>query len=174
MADTWLQRHAVTEESQQLFAGLWSGCSSAVLGRRNYQGFAAVWPGIVANPGSDTRTRAVGRWLHDVDKAVVSTTLTPADTTWGPSRVFASPRLAVEQLQREEGSDILVLQSQQVVAALLADDLVDHLHLTTVPVLLGGGLRLLPEGIAPSDWRLGASTVLGDGAVAAHWLRERG
>lgn len=81
-ADTWLHRHAVLEPTQTHTAGLFSGCSSAILGRHNYQGFHAVWPGMTADPASDARTVALGEWLASVDKAVVSTTMTSADATW--------------------------------------------------------------------------------------------
>ena len=80
---------------------------------------------------------------------------------------------AVEQLKGEPGTDVLVLQSQQVVSALLADDLVDDLHLTVVPVILGGGLRLLPEGVDGSGWTTANVSVLEHGAIAAHWRRDR-
>lgn len=76
-------------------------------------------------------------------------------------------------MKGERGTSIVVLQSQQVIASLLADDLVDDLHLTVVPVILGGGLRLLPEGIAGSGWTTASTVVLEDGAVAVHWRRDR-
>jgi dihydrofolate reductase len=171
--DTWLYEHAVRESSATYFAGIWSGCSTALMGRNNYEGFHAVWPGITADPAIDDRTRALGEWLGTVEKAVVSTTLTDADATWENSRVFARPADAVRTLRSEPGRDVLVLQSQQVVAALLAEDLVDDLHLTVVPVLLGGGLRLLPEGTATTGWTTASSTTLEAGAVAVHWRRAR-
>jgi dihydrofolate reductase len=172
-SDTWLHEHAVRETTATYFAGLWSGCSTALMGRNNYQGFHAVWPGITADPASDARTVALGTWLGTVEKAVVSTTLTEADATWEGTRLFASPAEAVAALKVEGGRDVLVLQSQQVIAALLADDLVDDLHLTVVPVLLGGGLRLLPEGVATTGWTTAASTTLEAGAIAVHWRRDR-
>lgn len=171
--DTWLHHHAVQETTATQMAGLYTGCSTALMGRTNYQGFHAVWPGITADPASNPRTKALGTWLATVEKAVVSTTMTDADASWEGSRVFASPAAAVEQLRSEPGTDVLVLQSQRVVSALLADDLVDDLHLTVVPVLLGGGLRLLPEGIAESGWTTASTVVLEHGAIAVHWRRER-
>lgn len=172
-ADTWLHRHAVQETTATQMAGLYTGCSTAMVGRTNYQGFHAVWPGITADPGSNARTKALGTWLATVEKAVISTTMTDADASWGSSRVFTSPAAAVEQLRGEPGTDVLVLQSQRVVSALLADDLVDDLHLTVVPTLLGEGLRLLPEGIAESRWTTASTSVLEHGAVAMHWRRDR-
>jgi hypothetical protein len=42
--------------------------------------------------------------------------------------------------------------------------------LAVVPVLLGGGLRLLPDGVSV-DWDLVSSTTLPDGAVGLHEQR---
>ena len=49
-------------------------------------------------------------------------------------------------------------------------DLVDDLRLAIVPVLVGGGLRLFPDGVA-ARFRTGAVTVLEHGAVGLHLRR---
>lgn len=166
----WLYRHAMTEASAENYEGIWRGCSSALVGRTNYLGFHAVWPGITADPQTDARTRDLGQWLESVDKAVVSTTLTEA--VWANSRIFSDHTSAVRALRSEPGRDILVLNSATLIQSLLADDLVDDLRLTLVPVLLGGGLRLLPDGVS-SDWSLVTSTAMDDGAIAVHYRRSR-
>ncbi len=168
--DTWLYQHAMTEASAEHFEGVWRGCSSALVGRTNYVGFHSVWPGITRDPATDPRTRDLGEWLASVDKAVVSTTLTEA--AWEHSRIFTDVQTAVATLRSEPGRDILVLNSATLIQSLLAEDLVDDLKLTVVPVLLGGGLRLLPEGVA-SEWSLVASTAMSHGALAAHYRRAR-
>jgi len=40
-----------------------------------------------------------------------------------------------------------------------------------VPVLLGGGLRLFPEGSPNSAWTLIRATILADGAIGHHYRR---
>ncbi|MGJ6969303.1 dihydrofolate reductase family protein [Streptosporangium sp. G11] len=168
--DTWLYGHAATEASAEHFEGLWRGCSSALVGRTNYVGFHSVWPGITRDPATDPRTRELGRWLDSVDKAVVSTTLTEAP--WENSRIFTDLSTAVATLRSEPGRDILVLNSATVIQSLLAADLVDDLRLSVLPVLLGGGLRLLPEGVS-SGWSLVSSTAMAHGAIAVHYRRSR-
>jgi dihydrofolate reductase len=168
--DTWLYQHAMTEASAEHYEGIWRGCSSALVGRTNYLGFHAVWPGITRDSATDARTRALGEWLESVDKAVVSTTLT--EPAWDNSRVFPDHTTAVRTLRSEPGRDILVLNSATLIRSLLTDDLVDDLRLTVIPVLLGGGLRLLPDGVT-SDWSLVTSTTMSDGAVSAHYRRSR-
>lgn len=56
-SDTWLYEHAVREPAATLYEGVWRSCSSALVGRRSHEGFAAVWPGIAEDPATDDRTR---------------------------------------------------------------------------------------------------------------------
>lgn len=47
----------------------------------------------------------------------------------------------------------------------------DDLRLAVVPVLLGGGLRLLPDGVSGA-WNLVSSTTLPGGALGLHYQRR--
>lgn len=169
--DTWLYEHVMHPASEEYFEGIWRGCSAALLGRRNYLGFHAVWPGITEDPATDPRTRDLGRWLCSVEKGVVSTTLPESEAAWENTRFFRDPGQAVTALKAEPGRDILVLNSAQLIQSMLAADLVNDLRLAVVPVLLGGGLRLLPDGVSGA-WNLLSSTTLPDGAVGVHYRRR--
>ena len=168
--DSWLHQHALRPATGEYFEGIWRGCSTAMMGRTNYLGFHAVWPGITADPATTPRARDLGGWLGSVEKAVVSTTLPESEATWEPTRVFRDATEAVATLKAEPGRDILVLNSATLIQALLRADLVDDLRLGVVPVLLGGGLRLLPDGVTRS-WELVSSTTLSHGALALHYRR---
>ena len=170
--DSWLVEHALRPTTGEYFEGLYRGCSTALLGRNNYQGFLSVWPGITGDPGTDARTRDLGQWLGSVEKAIVSTTLRESDATWENSRVFRDAPTAVATLKAEPGRDILVLQSATLIRSLLADELVDELRFSIVPVMLGGGLRLLPDGVAGA-WELVSSTTMPDGALGLHYRTHR-
>jgi dihydrofolate reductase len=169
--DSWLYEHVMRPASGEFFEGIWRGCSTALMGRNNYLGFHSVWPGITEDPATDPRTRDLGRWLCSVEKGVVSTTLLESEATWENSRVFRDADEAVATLKAEPGRDILVLNSATLIQSLLAADLVDDLRLVIVPVLLGGGLRLLPDGVSRT-WNLASSTILPDGALGVHYHRR--
>lgn len=169
--DNWLYEHVMRPATTEYFEGIWRGCDTALLGRNNYLGFHAVWPGITADPATDPRTRDLGRWLCSVEKGVVSATLPEQEATWENTRVFRDAGQAVATLTAEPGRDILVLNSATLIQSMLAAGLVDDLRLAVVPVLLGGGLRLLPDGVSGA-WDLASSTTLPDGALGSHYQRR--
>jgi dihydrofolate reductase len=71
----------------------------------------------------------------------------------------------------EPGRDILVLNSAMLIQSMLTAGLVDDLRLAVVPVLLGSGLRLLPDRVSGA-WNLASSTTLPDGALGLHYQRR--
>ena len=168
--DSWLHERAMLPATLEYFEGVWRGCSSTLMGRTNYVGFHSVWPGITEDPATDPHMRDLGQWLCTVEKGVVSTTLPESEATWENSRVFRDAGEAVATLKAEPGRDILVLNSATLIQSLLADDLVDDLQLAVVPELVGGGLRLLPDGVTGS-WDLASSTTLPDGTLGLHYRR---
>lgn len=78
----------------------------------------------------------------------------------------------IRKLEAAPGKDIITDGSHQLVHTLLEHDLVDELHLLLYPVLLGGGKRLLPEGVH-ATFRLQAAKPYPSGVVGLHYLRER-
>src|SRR5690606_35501345 len=114
-------------------------------------------------------TRELGRWLDSVEKVVASGTLQEAP--WENSRITRDLEGEVKRLIDEPGRDILVLNSASVIQALLAADLVDDVRFSVVPVILGGGLRLFPDGLPSSRWTLASSAALAHGAVSLHYRR---
>ena len=100
----WIVPHALTSESRAHLLKITSTASTALLGRKNYQGFAGFWPAVAGDEGADPRDRAFARWLNEAEKVVVSRTLTEA--SWPGSRVVADdPAEVVRRLRKEEGGD---------------------------------------------------------------------
>ncbi|WP_217145117.1 dihydrofolate reductase family protein [Streptomyces sp. AC627_RSS907] len=171
---SWAMEHITSEQSEIMYEGIWRGVSTAVVGRVNWEGFTSVWPGLTNDPASSARTRDLGDWLATVDKVVISTTLQQTDldrTEWVNARVSRDLEAEVRSLKAAPGRDILVLNSASIIKALLKADLIDELSLTVLPTTLGGGVRLLPDGLS-STWRLShATTIPTTGAVALCYRR---
>ena len=66
-----------------------------------------------------------------------------------------------------------MLNSASIIQALLKADLLDELRLNVLPAIVGGGLRLLDEGLPRSDWDLVGALTLETGGVAMHYRRRR-
>ncbi|MFI6292956.1 dihydrofolate reductase family protein [Nonomuraea sp. NPDC050790] len=171
---SWAMQHISSEQSELMYEGIWRGVSTALVGRVNWEGFTAVWPGLTSDPNSSARTRDLGNWLATVEKVVISTTLQQADldkTQWSNARVSRDLEEEVRSLKGAPGRDILVINSASIIKALLQADLIDELHMAVMPATLGGGVRLLPDGLT-STWQLShATTIPATGAVILCYRR---
>jgi dihydrofolate reductase len=160
----WMVPHALTSESRAHLLRIISTASTAMLGRRNYRGFAGFWPAVADDDDADPRDRAFARWLNEAEKVVVSRTLTEA--SWPGSRVVADdPAEVVRRLRKEEGGDIVVLASSSVIRDLLEAGELDRLSITLCPELVGAGARLFGDGPAGSSWSLTEVTPASSGAL---------
>jgi dihydrofolate reductase len=103
-------------------------------------------------------------FFNDTTKYVVSGTLTTA--TWRNSEIIGPyDRDAIRNLRDEVDGDLYVSGSGTLVRAMLADGLVDELHLFVYPLTRGAGPRLFPEGAAPSKLSLAACESYENGVV---------
>jgi dihydrofolate reductase len=107
-----------------------------LLGRVTYQGFAAAWP---------NSTDQGAPYFNSVRKYVVSTTLDKAE--WNNSQIISENVVEeIRKLKQQDGQDITVHGSGNLVQTLIANDLVDVYRLLVYPVVLGKGQRLFEEG----------------------------
>jgi dihydrofolate reductase len=168
----WIVPHALTDQSRAHLAEIIAPATTALLGRKNYQGFGSYWPSVAGDEGADPRDRAFAQWLQAVDKVVFSTTLDEAP--WHNSRVAtAGPADTVRELRTQPGGDILVLSSASIIRALLEAGELDRLCLTLCPELVGAGARLFDDGPAGSSWSLAGQTPTSSGAIILRYDRLR-
>lgn len=136
-----------------------------LLGRKTYEIFAAYWPNATAEEGADA--------LNNARKYVVSTTLERAE--WQNSVLIRPGERDVpdqiRRLKEQEGPEIQVHGSSQLIQTLIKHDLVDRYFLKIFPVVLGTGKRLFGEGTAPAGLRLVDSKSSRTGVVIATYER---
>lgn len=137
-----------------------------LFGRKTYQTMAAFWP---SQPDDDMFAAT----LNGLPKYVASTTLSEP-LEWDNSTLLQSdvPK-AVAELKEQNGKDIVVLGSGQLVQTLIENDLVDEFGLMIHPVVLGSGKRLFPDGNPKRPLRLIRSTTSTTGVVIASYAPVR-
>lgn len=118
-----------------------------LLGRKTYEIFAASWPNS-SDPDDE-----IASVLNTRPKFVASRTLDKL--TWNNSFLLKGDiAQEVARLKAEEGDEIQVHGSGQLIQTLLKSDLIDSLRIWHFPVVLGAGKRLFGEGTIPCSFRL--------------------
>jgi len=131
-----------------------------LLGRKTFDIWAAFWPqhGDIW-PGANTAI-----------KYVASNTMTSHE--WQPS-VFLNGDIAekVARLKQEQGPDLHVWGSGNLLQTLMKHDLVDTFWLMIFPLTLGDGKRLFAEGTIPAAFKLTESIVGSNGVILVNYER---
>jgi len=168
---SWIVPHALTDGAREHMLTVTRPASTALLGRKNYQGFGSYWPAVAGDPGADRRDRAFAQWLDAVEKVVFSTTLHEA--SWPGSRIVAdNPAAEVRRLRKQPGGDIIVLASASIIRNLLAAGEVDRLSIMLCPALAGGGDRLFGDDLPGSAWSVTHTAPTGSGALCLLYDRK--
>ena len=148
--------HFWDEQMGQVMAQVVGKPFDLVLGRRTYDIFAAYWPNAPEEAGAKP--------LNDATKYVASRG-TPS-LTWDRSvQIEGDVAEGVARLKGEDGPELQVHGSGNLIQTLMANGLIDEYRLWTFPVVLGGGKRLFADGTIPSALRLTDSTVSTTGVV---------
>jgi len=164
--------YATTEVARRHLTRIWEKATTAVLGRRNAEGFLGFWPTVAADENADPRDRAYAKWLSETEKVVFSTTLT--EPPWNHTRVVNAPAAEViADLQKTGSGDILINSSASVIKPLLAADALDRLYLMICPEITGGGERLFENGLGASSWNLTHQEAGEEGELALVYDRRR-
>ncbi|HZD22161.1 MAG TPA: dihydrofolate reductase family protein [Acidimicrobiia bacterium] len=113
---------------------------SVLLGRRTYEDFYSFWPHQTDNPFTDV--------LNRTQKYVASRSLSDP-LPWENSTLLAGEaEETVPRIKKEEGKDIFVLGSGQLIQTLMRHRLIDKFVLLIYPLVLGSGRRMFEEAYA--------------------------
>jgi dihydrofolate reductase len=157
-APTWTFDYGFDPQMGELLAGVTGGSEAILLGRTTYEMFEPAWSTRTAedDPGAP--------FFNDTMKYVVSGTLSEA--TWRNSEIVGpyDPG-AIARLKDRVDGNLYVSGSGTLVRAMLADGLVDQLHLFVYPLTRGAGPRLFPEDGPPLKLSLAATESYKNGVV---------
>jgi dihydrofolate reductase len=151
----WLVPH-MDEAGGAAVAQVHLDAAGFVLGGRSYDLLGSHWP-RVPDEGNPLAAK-----LNGAPKYLVSRTRTSGD--WAPTTVLHDTA-ALRRAADDADGDLLVIGSSDLVQSLLAEGLVDVLHVWTFPVLLGEGKRLFGAGTRPAGLELQDGAVLPSGVI---------
>jgi dihydrofolate reductase len=111
-----------------------------LLGRKTYEIFAAYWP----YQSEDGPNAEITRGFNKATKYVASRS--GVKLTWQNSVAIPDAASGVARLKREDGADLLIQGSANLIQTLLAHDLIDRFTLFVFPVVLGTGKQFFEDG----------------------------
>ena len=137
-----------------------TGDYDLLLGKRTYDIFAAYWPANRDNP--------IGEKFQRINKYVLTHSDERLD--WENShKLSGETAVAVAELKRSDGRDLLIQGSSTLYVPLLAAGLIDRLILMTFPVLLGQGKRIFDGSEKPGALKLVDHAVSDTGVIFASY-----
>jgi dihydrofolate reductase len=156
-APIWTAEYGFNPKMGERIGAVTERSKGILLGRVTYEMFEPSWSTrtVEEDPGAP--------FFNDTTKYVVSGTL--ENPTWRNSQVIgAYDAEAIRKLKGEVG-DMYLSGSATLVHSLLADGLVDELHLFVYPLTRGDGPRLFPDGAAPTKFSLAVAESYDNGVL---------
>ena len=130
-----------------------------LLGRRTYDIFAAYWP----NHKEEQRW---GKPFNSAKKYIVAHL--PFKLSWSNSILITGDVVKdLKKLKNSDGPDLLVYGSGNLIQMLLGNNLIDRMHIWTLPVTIGTGKKLFAEGTRPERFKLVDSEITPSGVIFA-------
>jgi dihydrofolate reductase len=148
------------EQMGQVMGEATSTPFAMVLGRRTYDIMAAYWPHASEAEGAPT--------FNNATKYVASRGRPTLE--WSNSVLIEGDAAeGIAALKKEDGPELQVHGSANLIQTLLRHDLVDQHRLWVFPLVIGSGKRLFSDGTIPSGLRLVDSKVSSTGVVMGTW-----
>jgi len=130
-----------------------------LLGRITYDIFASFWPTAktdteIAVPFNKTRKYVVSHKLFE--------------PSWNNSVCITGDiEIEIKKLKEQDGPNLWVWGSGNLVQTLLKQNLIDRMHLLMYPITLGQGKKLFAEGTQAQNFKLVDSKILTTGVIYA-------
>jgi dihydrofolate reductase len=151
-----------SQEASQFKARELFASDALLLGRITYEGFAAAWPTMEG-------TGEFGEKMNAMPKHVASRTLTSA--SWNATIIKGDVADAVRALKHEDGGDLLIGGSGQLIDFLTWHHLIDEYRLMLHPLVLGDGTKRLFTTVKNQGFELSETLSLPKGIVVLTYRR---
>ncbi|MQY05011.1 dihydrofolate reductase family protein [Actinomadura macrotermitis] len=154
-----------TEDIGAYIGALTEPVDCIVLGRNLAEGFIPTW---AAGPEGEPQ-EAIDK-MNGTPKVVISSSLT--ESPWDNTTVSGDLAGTIAKLKAQEGGDIIAYGGSTLAQSLIAEGLLDELHLFVNPTAIGSGMPVFPEG-AYQGLRLVGAHPFDCGITAMHYEPKR-
>jgi dihydrofolate reductase len=137
----------------------WLVAEAMVLGRKTYEGLAAVWPRLADDP-------ALGRFadrMNSMPKYVASRTLR-GPLEWNATLLEGDLAQSITALKERHRGNLVVSGAGELAHALTAEGLVDEFWFWVSPYLWPAGPRIF-DGVGPVRLELVGATTFASGVL---------
>jgi dihydrofolate reductase len=155
----WQTSFPADEMMGSVMTGFMNAPFELLLGKVTYDLFASYWPNAktdleVADPFNSTKKYVV--------------THQSFEPSWNNSFCITGDVVAqIEKLKAQEGPDLWVYGSGDLIQTLLKHNLIDRMHLWIHPITIGSGKRLFAEGTQAVNFKLVDSKIGTTGIIFA-------
>lgn len=121
---------------------------TVLLGRSTYEGFRQHWPQVEHDATASPANREYARLINPMRKVVVSDSISEDQVTgWGETQIVrrADAAAQIAELKRQPGKDIVIWGSRTLWQSLLAQGLVDELHVMHGAWTMGEGIPVFDK-----------------------------
>lgn len=155
----WQTAFPPDDELMAILGGFFAIPFELLLGKTTYDIFAGFWPTATTDP-------EVAVPFNSTKKYVVAEEA--FDPSWNNSICLTGDVVAqIKKLKEEDGPDLWVWGSGNLIQTLLKNNLIDRMHLWIHPITIGEGKRLFAEGTQAANFKLVDSKVGANGIIFA-------
>jgi dihydrofolate reductase len=155
----WQAAVSFDEMLNSTISGFMSMPFELLLGRTTYEIWAAYWPHTktapeIANPFNSTKKYVVSGELFE--------------PSWHNSICITGDVVEqIKKIKQEDGPDLWVWGSGNLIQTLLKHRLIDRMHLWIYPLTIGSGKRLFADGTIAEKFKLIESKISSTGVIVA-------
>ena len=161
----WQRAFPPDEKLLPILGGFFSIPFELLLGKTTYNIFASFWP-------TATTDLEVAEPFNKTRKYVVSHT--SFEPSWNNSVCITGDVAAqIKKLKEEDGPDLWVWGSGNLIQTLLKEHLIDRMHLFIYPMTIGTGKKLFAEGTQAENFKLVDSRISTTGVIFATYEPAR-
>jgi dihydrofolate reductase len=149
---------------------IYKKADTLLLGRKTYRIFEGYWPAAAENPSTPAEDAGMAHTMNKIKKIVFSKTI--KEVTWQNSYLKKEiDQDEINNMKKEEGKNMLVIGSSEIVQQFSRLGLIDEYHLLVHPVILGEGIPLFNNLKEMQKLKLFGSKQFSNGVVGLFYHR---